>query len=100
MAANLLSIAETSHETEIDEEKLRFICSKANIWDHYGISKSKANIWDHYGISKSQYDSLNYDEKLKMLKGFYKNLIPVYFGNDKRKFCCNDCIWFDDGRKQ
>ena len=87
MAANPLSIAETSHETEIDEEKLRFICSKAN-------------IWDHYGISKSQYDSLNYDEKLKMLKGFYKNLIPVYFGNDKRKFCCNDCIWFDDGRKQ
>ena len=39
MVANLLSIAETSQEIQIDEEKLRFICSKVNIWDHFGISK-------------------------------------------------------------
>ena len=64
MAANLLSIAETSQEIEIDEEKLIFICSKAN-------------VWDHFGISRSQYFSLGNDEKLKMLKGFYKALFPV-----------------------
>ena len=87
MVANLLSIAETSQEIQIDEEKLRFICSKVN-------------IWNHFGISKSQYVSLNNDEKLKMLKGFYKCLLPVYFVEGKREFCCNDCAWFDDGKKQ
>ena len=87
MAANLLSIAETSQENEIDEEKLRFICSKAN-------------VWDHFGISRSQYVSLGNDEKLKMLKGFYKALFPVYFGSGKRQCCCNDCVWYDDGKKQ
>lgn len=40
MTANLLSIAETSQEIQIDGEKLRFIHSKVNIWDHFGISKS------------------------------------------------------------
>ena len=65
MASNLLSIAETSQEIQIDEEKLRHICSRVN-------------VWDHYGISRSQYVSLSDDEKLKMLKGFYKNLMPVY----------------------
>ena len=87
MVANLLSIAETSQEIQIDEEKLRFICSKVNIWDHFGISKPQ-NV------------SLNSDDKLKMLKGFYKSLFPVYFGEGKRQFCCNDCAWFDDGKKQ
>ena len=51
MAANLLSIAEASHEIQIDEEKLRYICSKLNACDHYGISLSN-------------------QEKLRMLKGF------------------------------
>ena len=57
MAANLLSIAEASHEIQIDEEKLRYICSKVN-------------VWDHYSITKSQYVSLSNEEKLRMLKGF------------------------------
>ena len=86
MAENLLNIAESSQEIQIDEEKLRFTCSKVN-------------IWKHFGISKSQYVSLNSDEKLKMVKGFYKSLLPVYFSNGKRQFCCNDCVWFE-GRKQ
>ena len=75
MASNLLSIAETSQEIQIDEEKLRHICSRVN-------------VWDHYGISRSQYVSLSDDEKLKMLKGLYKNLMPVYFGNGKCRFKC------------
>lgn len=57
MAANLLSIAEASHEIQIDEEKLRYICSKLN-------------VCDDYGITKSQYVSLSNQEKLRMLKGF------------------------------
>ena len=57
MAANFLSIAEASHEIQIDEEKLRYICSKLN-------------ACDHYGITKSQYVSLSNQEKLRMLKGF------------------------------
>ena len=57
MAANVLSIAEASHEIQIDEEKLRYICSKVN-------------VWDHYSITKSQYVSLSNEEKLRMLKGF------------------------------
>ena len=87
MVTNLLSIAETSQGIEIKEEKLRFMCSKVN-------------IWDQFGMSRSQYISLSDDEKLKMLKGFYKALLPVYFSSGKHQFCCNDCVWFDDGKKQ
>ena len=87
MASNLLDIAETSQKIEIDEEKLKFMCRKAN-------------VWDHFGISRSQYVSLADDEKLEMLKGFSKELSPVYFGSGKRKFCCNDCMWFDEGKRQ
>ena len=75
MTSNLLSIADTSQEIQIDEEKLRHICSRVN-------------VWDYYGISRSQYVSLSDDEKLKMLKGFYKNIMPVYFGNGKCSFKC------------
>lgn len=85
MAANLLSIAEASHEIQIDEEKLRYICSKLN-------------VCDDYGITKSQYVSLSNQEKLRMLKGFKKFFFPVYFSNSKRLFCCNDYVLFDDGK--
>ena len=51
-------------------------------------------------MSRSQYISLSDDEKLKMLKRFYKALLPVYFSSGKHQFCCNDCVWFDDGKKQ
>ena len=57
MASNLISIVETSQEIQVDNEKLRYICSKVN-------------IWDHYGISRSQYVSLSDPDKMKMLKGF------------------------------
>ena len=60
MATNLLSSMEGSQEIEIDEAKLRLICSKYNIWDRYGITR------DHYV-------RLGEAEKLRMLKGFYKS---------------------------
>ena len=38
MASNLLSIV--FQETQpIDEEKLKFICSKNSVWDHFKVSK-------------------------------------------------------------
>ena len=60
---------------KLTRKKLRFITNKV-----------KVNIWNHFGISKSQYVSLNSDEKLKMVKGFYKSLLQVYFGDGKRIF--------------
>lgn len=84
---NLLNIVESSEEIQIEKEKLKFITRKVN-------------IWDHFGISKSQFVSLNSDEKFKMIKRFYKSLLPSYFGDGKRTFCCHDCVWFDDGKKQ
>ena len=41
MAKNLLRIGETSQEILIDEEKLKFICSKVNVWDHFNITRSQ-----------------------------------------------------------
>ena len=38
MASNLLSIVHQESKP-IDEEKLKFICSKCNIWDHFKISR-------------------------------------------------------------
>ena len=86
MSSNLLNIVETSQEIQINDEKLRYICSKVN-------------IWDDYGISRSQYVSLSDAEKMKMLKGFYKSLLPTY-GHGMFKLCCGDCAWFDDGKNQ
>lgn len=84
----LLRIVEKSQEIHIGEEKLRFVATKLN-------------IWDHFGITRSQYVSLNSDEKSRMLQGYYKNLMPVYFGYGKKStFCCSNCVWFDGGKKQ
>ena len=87
MATNLLSSGEGSQETEIDEAKLRLICSKYNMWDHYGITR------DHYV-------RLGEAEKLQMLKGFYKSKLPVYFEEGKLFVCCKNCVFVDDGRGQ
>ena len=70
---DFFNIVEQKEEVQIDAEKLRFIASKVN-------------IWDHYGISSSHYVSLSEPEKA-MLKGYYKNLLPVYFRNGKESFC-------------
>ena len=84
---DFLNIVEQKEEVQIDAEKLRFIASKVT-------------IWDHYGISRSQCVSLSEPQKVTMLKAYYKNLLPVYFGDGKKSFCCSDCVWFDYGRKQ
>ena len=40
MASNLLSIMQQESQP-IDEEKLKFICTKHNIWGHFKISKAQ-----------------------------------------------------------
>ena len=36
--ANLLSIV-NQQQTPIDEEKLRILCMRQNIWDHFAIAR-------------------------------------------------------------
>ena len=81
-----MTIAEDSQEIEIDEVKLRFICSKYKIWDHYGINR------DHHV-------RLGEAEKLQMFKGFYKSNLPVYNSESKLFVCCKNYVFFDDGQK-
>ena len=71
----------------IDEEKLKFICSKCSVWDHF--IKYEEN-----------FSSLSEDEQMQMLTRFYDELEPVCFGNGKNVFCCKDCVWANDGRVQ
>ena len=86
MALNLLSIV--FQETQpIDEEKLKFICSKCSVWDHFKVSKENCS-------------RLSEDEQMQVLTRFYNELEPVYYGNGKNFFCCKDCVWSDDGRIQ
>ena len=39
-------------------------------------------IWSYYGISKSAYLSYNYEEKTKMFRDYYKNLVEKYYSNN------------------
>ena len=72
---------------QIDEDKWKFIGSKLNIWDHFKIAKFK-------------YVNLNYNEKMHMLKRFYKNLLPVYTSQGKPFVSCKYCVSLDNGTKQ
>ena len=86
MASNLLNIVYQESQP-IDEEKLKFICTKHN-------------IWDHFKISKAEYASFSDDEKMQMLKRFYTDLEPIYYCQDKNIFCCLDCVFVDNGKRQ
>ena len=86
MALNLLSIVH--QETKpIDQEKLKFICSKCSIWDHFKISREK-------------FTSLPEGKQMQMLTRFYNKLEPVYFGQGKNFFRCKDCVFCDYHEKQ
>ena len=86
MTSNLLNIVYQESQP-IDEEKLKFICTKHD-------------IWGHFKISKAEYASFSNDEKMQMLKRFYTNLEPVYHCQGKNIFCCLDCVFLDDGKCQ
>ena len=52
-------------------------------------------------VENSEEIYIDINEKSKMLKGYCKNLLSVHFGDGKKLvFCCSDCVWFDDGKKQ
>ena len=78
MASNLLSIVYQESQP-IEEEKLKFICTKHN-------------IWDHFKMSKTDYASFSDYEKMQMLKRFYTDLVPVYYVQGKNFSCCKDCL--------
>ena len=72
---------------QIDEEKLKFICSKHA-------------IWDHFKIFKKEYNSCTDSEKMQMLTRFYTDLEPVYFGNCKKISCSKHCVWIEGYKSQ
>ena len=84
MASNILSIVQQESQP-IDEEKLKFICTKHN-------------IWDHFKISKAQIVSFTDDEKMQMLRRFYTDLVALYYCQGKNFFCCKGCVRADDSR--
>ena len=59
MASNLLDVVRQESKP-IDEEKLRFI-------------SSKCDVWDHFKISKEQFNSLPDSDQTTMLKMFSAN---------------------------
>ena len=87
MERGLLTTKESSQKVHIDEEKLKYITSKVN-------------IWDHFGISMSHYVSFDNDEELNIVKRFYMDLLTVYFKGGKFNFSCFDCVWPNDVKKQ
>lgn len=65
MAAYLSNIANLTPKS-IDEEKLKVLCAKHNVWDYFGVSR------DEFG-SKSE------SEQVMLLKKFYYELEPTIF---------------------
>ena len=37
---------------------------------------------------------------MQMLKSFYGDLVPVYYGQGGIFFRCRDCVFVDDGSRQ
>ena len=61
--ANLLSIV-NQQQTPIDEEKLRILCMRQN-------------IWDHFGIAREDFSALSEAKQLHMLRRFYFDFLPT-----------------------
>lgn len=62
--ANLLGIVNQS-QTPIDEEKLRLLCAKQN-------------IWDHFGLDREDFSSLSEAKQLQMIRKIYFDLLPTF----------------------
>ena len=35
--SSILSIVQQQHQTPIDEDKLRILCARKNVWDYFGL---------------------------------------------------------------
>ena len=69
MASNLLDNMRQPLKSS-DEEKLRILCTKCN-------------IWDHFKMSREQFHSVSEHKQMKMLHRFYNDLEPVYFAQNR-----------------
>ena len=39
--SSILSIVQQQHQTPIDEDKLRILCARKNVWNHFGLEREK-----------------------------------------------------------
>ena len=60
--ANILGIV-NQQQTPIDEEKLRILCSRQN-------------VWDHFGIDREVFSTLSEVKQLQMFRKFYFDNFP------------------------
>ena len=60
--ANILGIV-NQQQTPIDEEKLRILCSRQN-------------VWDHFGIDREVFSTLSEVKQLQMFRKFYFDNLP------------------------
>ena len=67
MASNLLNIVNYEPKP-IDEEKLRIICTKHN-------------IWNNFKMSREQFSAAPEREQIQMLRRFYNDFEPAFFQN-------------------
>ena len=65
MASNLLNIV-YQEPKPIDEEKLKFLCTKRN-------------TWGHFKISSDQFNSIPEQGRMKLFYCFYNDLEPAFF---------------------
>ena len=62
--ANLVSIV-NQQQTPIDEEKLRILCSRKN-------------VWDHFGLDREVFSTLSGTKQLQMVRKFHFDNLPNF----------------------
>ena len=60
--ANILGIV-NQQQAPIDEEKLRVLCSRQN-------------VWDHFGLDREDFSTLSEAKQLQMVRKFYFGHLP------------------------
>ena len=61
---NLLSIV-NQQQTPIDEERLRILCSRKN-------------VWDHFGLDREVFSTLSDAKQLQMVRKFHFENFPNF----------------------
>ena len=76
--AHLLSIV-NQQQAPIDEEKLRILCTRQN-------------IWDHFRLAREDFSALSEAKQLQMLRKFYFDLLPTLSSARSSAFNINSSI--------
>ena len=45
---------------------------------------SKISMWDFYGVPQEVYSCYSVEEKSKMFREYYRNLLQKYYGSGKK----------------